>query len=79
LPVLQTSAQYATYHKFENGPTFGGGHDLHIADSCNLNANSYAYSHSYAVPNVLAGYAGGYWMLNSFSFQVSEIEVFLVG
>ncbi len=79
LPVLPLSLQSATYHNSVYGPTFGWGHDLYIADSCNLNAKSFAWSLSYTLPNGLAGSAGGDWMLGSSYFQVSEIEVFLVG
>ena len=25
------------------GPTFGGGHDLHVADKANLNTDSFGY------------------------------------
>jgi len=79
LPVFPTLIETRdTYHNFFYGPTFGGGHDLHIADSCNSNTNSYAKSYSYTFPNVLAGSAGDSWMLDSIFFQVSEIEVFLV-
>jgi len=79
LPVLPLSLQSATYHNFFYGPTFGWGHDLYIADNCNLNANSFARSLSYTLPNGLYFYLGGDWMLGSSYFQVSEIEVFLVG
>ncbi|PCH63879.1 MAG: hypothetical protein COC09_04660, partial [Gammaproteobacteria bacterium] len=30
------------YCQNDYGPTFGGGHDLHIADQCDTNSNSYA-------------------------------------
>ncbi len=75
-PVLPASASFATYHNPGYGPTFGEGHDLHITDNCNLNTNSFAKGFSYPLPNYNTG---GDWMLGSYIFRVSEIEVFLVG
>jgi len=75
-PVLPASASFATCHNPGYGPTFGEGHDLHIAENCNLNTKSFAKGSSYPLPNYNTG---GDWMLGSYIFRVSEIEVFLVG
>ena len=57
------------------GPTFGGGHDVHIADNANGNRQSYSNLGYYQVPpgtrksnDLLAG---------SYKFTPTEIEVFM--
>ena len=43
-----TNKEYTVYHDLSYGPTFGGGHDLYIADKANINSSSYAQiNHSY--------------------------------
>jgi len=60
------------------GPTFGGGHDLHIDDKSNTNTSSYSdLGYSYSHPD----YAFGSnevtsFLAGSYNFQVLEIEVF---
>ena len=57
------------------GPTFGGGHDIHIADNANQNTYSYTdFGSSYSLPNgvtdrrtILAG---------TYAFSPDEVEVF---
>ena len=41
---------YATYDENGYGPTFGGGHDMKIADNAGGNINSYFRCHSYRSP-----------------------------
>ena len=65
----------AIYMNPSYGPTFGGGHDIYIADNANDNGNSYAkFASSYNLPSgvndqttILAG---------SFRFTPDEVEVF---
>ncbi|XP_068736238.1 uncharacterized protein [Montipora capricornis] len=69
----------AIYGNNGYGPTFGGGHDIYIANNANGNTNSYNnLGHSYAQPtgykysssntrNLLAG---------SYNFKPNEVEVF---
>jgi len=78
MKLALTSSGNALYDYAPYGPTFGGGHDMHISDASNTNTNSYCYSHSYILPNGNYGYAGGSFMLGAGNFQVAEIEVFLV-
>ena len=63
--------QYATYGHYDYGPTFGAGHDLHIADNARYNSYSYSYCHSYTSPycdnNIWTG--GQY-------FSPEEVEVY---
>ena len=40
----------ATYSYYYYGPTFGGGHDMYIADNAGRNTNSYFSCHSYRRP-----------------------------
>ena len=55
------------------GPTFGGGHDLHICDKSNASAgSSCAIGHTY--PNTLN--LGANTFTGSRDFQTTEIEVF---
>ena len=67
------------YCKYNYGPTFGGGHDLHISDNCDKNTNSYSrLGHTYKLP---AGYSyyttQAYSLLaGSYNFKVDEYEVF---
>lgn len=42
------NAQYATYNNSGYGPTFGGGHDLYIANASDVTNTSYTnFGHSY--------------------------------
>ena len=58
------------------GPTFGGGHDIHIADNANYNQQSYSnFENSYQCPpgvrddeTLLAG---------SSNFTPTEMEIFI--
>ena len=57
------------------GPTFGGGHDIHITDNANQNTVSYTtFGYSYSPPSgvtdVLTILAGTY------NFSPDEVEVF---
>lgn len=65
----------AIYMDISYGPTFGGGHDIHIADSAGHNYHSYArFGQTFLAPNevkekhtVSAG---------SLRFTPDEVEVF---
>ena len=43
--------QYAIYDTYSYGPTFGGGHDMHLPNNCNVNAGYTNTPHSYAGTN----------------------------
>jgi len=63
----------AIYHHNSYGPTFGGGHDLYLANGCRSNTSSYCNKSSYNTGNNnLLGNSG------STSFQVSNYEVYKV-
>lgn len=59
-------------------PSFGGGMDLHLADQCNSNSNSYCnLGHSYYLPNIAFGteQAKNY-LCGSAQFTVDEMEIY---
>lgn len=69
----------AMYGNSGYGPTFGGGHDITIANSAGSNTNSYSnLGHSYVQ---LAGYKYGSsdaqnLLAGSYNFKPHEVEVF---
>jgi hypothetical protein len=63
-----TYAQYGGYDNSSYGPTFGGGHDIYLANDFTSNSN-YCNRHSYNFTDNTA-LTGGY------NFQVEEVEVF---
>jgi hypothetical protein len=75
-----TGNQYATANVASYGPTFGGGHDIYIADKCNANSSSYSnfptnFNYNGQYTNGQASYtafSGGY------NYRVVEYEVFRV-
>ena len=71
---------HAAIHDYAGyGPTFGGGHDLNLRDSCNSNTRSKAsLGHTYREPT---GHGGGSSQVNSLlagsrNFRCDEYEVF---
>jgi len=72
--------RYSIYHYYSSyGPTFGGGHDIYIANNAASNTNSYSeLGHEYGPPS---GYSYGSSFSQSFlagsrNFQPDEVEVF---
>ena len=67
--------QYATYNGGNYGPTFGGGHDLYIADNCRSSGSSYSnLGHSYKV-NYYTGQKKKL-LAGSYRFRCAEYEVY---
>ena len=62
---------YAAYSNYDYGPTFGGGHDLYIADNARYNHNSYCYCYSYTSPYC----DNNIWTGNQ-NFSPEEVEVY---
>lgn len=60
----------AVYHYPSYGPTFGGGHDLHIATNAHQNTPSYQNCQAGGVPN--------YYFAGVKNFAVVDYEVFLI-
>jgi hypothetical protein len=57
-----------------NGPTFGGNHDLCVADGCHGNASSYTNVGPYSANGT--GVNGQQVLFGEFKFIVKELEVF---
>ena len=72
--VVPGNEPYAVYRRQGYGPTFGGNHDIYIADNANGHQQSYSNFGYYQFPpgarertTLLAG---------SYNFTPTEIEVF---
>ncbi|XP_044169427.1 uncharacterized protein LOC114951006 [Acropora millepora] len=73
LPQLDSSSPDSVYDGANYGPTFGG-HDLYIADSANMNSNSYgSLGHTYTVPS---GVRGDRFLTANLHFRANAIETF---
>mmetsp|Transcript_32027 Transcript_32027/g.88488 ORF Transcript_32027/g.88488 Transcript_32027/m.88488 type:complete len:731 (+) Transcript_32027:106-2298(+) len=76
MPLKGSNNEYAANGSSSYGPTFGGGHDLHIADNANASSSSYAnVGHTYVCP---LGQTGRTFVTGTQNFQVAEVEVFCV-
>jgi hypothetical protein len=71
-----TNPENAIYGNGEYGPTFGCGHDIHVANGCNGNANSYTnLGRSFTNDT---GIDGKEVLIGAYNFTVKEIEDFAV-
>ena len=66
-----TSGTYHTYHNGSYGPTFGGGHDLYIANECLNNTSSHSAKKDY-------GMTSSYELNGEKNFKVLDYEVFKI-
>ena len=75
--VYSTEAFLFSLNNPDQGPTFGSGYDLYIADKCDKNTNSYSnLGDTYKLPT---GYTYGNnqsLLAASYYFKVDEYEVF---
>jgi len=80
LKLKVKSQEHAVCHHSSYGPTFGGGHDLHVSSLLNTNRGSYMKFHRYEFPNGLSENEGGKFIVggSDHKFQTDEIEVFQV-
>ena len=75
LPVRSNNAGNATYLNASYGPTFGGGHDMHISDRCDVGENSYSsLGSTYCPPSGMSAS----FLTGAQNFQVVDIEVFSI-
>ena len=68
---------YALNGTSSYGPTFGGGHDLHLCDNCNTVNSSYTnLGHTYKPPNGITygTTEANNYLCGSYNFMVDEIE-----
>jgi hypothetical protein len=76
MPLTQAQHPNAMFDNSTYGPTFGGNHDIHVADNSNSNSNSYTNAgHAYQLP---AGQNAQTFLTGARNFQAAEIEVFRV-
>jgi hypothetical protein len=69
-------SRYAIHCHPSSGPTFGNGHDIHVADNCNVNTNSYTrLGHGYMNNTDIEE---SEFFSGSKNFKVAEIEVFTI-
>ena len=72
--MRQTNTTHSIYCLSSYGPTFGGGHDIHIANNANTTAGSYSnlcVSYQHPQPDQGQSYLAG-----SCHFLLNEIEVY---
>jgi hypothetical protein len=63
--------QYAIIGHPSYGPTFGGGHDLHVANCANSNTSSHTnLGHAYQLP---PGQSAGTFFTGGQNFQAAEV------
>ena len=55
-----------------DGPVFGGGNDIYVADNCNSNSNSHCNPSTWTLPS------GESYIAGKYNFTVKEIEVYSV-
>jgi hypothetical protein len=74
-PLKSNREQYAIYCSTSYGPSFGGGHDLHISNNAASNTGSYTgFGNTYQLPS---GVSSSSTILAGTSyFSPSEVEVF---
>ena len=66
--------QYAVYDRSDYGPTFGGNHDIYVADNANSNTNSYTnICHAYQCP---AGQTANTFLTGASTYTAAEAEVY---
>lgn len=75
MKLTGSSNQNGIYCNSSYGPTFGGGHDLHISSNSNCNNKSYSnLGNTYECPpNVTSAT----FLAGNYNFYVNELEVFL--
>ena len=76
--IKQGQEQKAIYCYSSRGPTFGGGHDLHICNNPQVSQSRSNFGHSYQLPT---GYVKGSeqaknLLAGQYYFLTTEIEVF---
>ncbi|CAM4790217.1 unnamed protein product [Rotaria magnacalcarata] len=64
---------YAVHHGDDRGPTFGGGHDIYLANSSNSNNSSYI---GFPMAYVDTTGKGNKTFTGAFNFTAADIEVF---
>ena len=76
-PSGNSYSVYSVYICSYNGPTFGGGHDIYIANNAAYSSSSYSYHYTYGPPSGY-GYGPSSFLAGSSSFTPDEIETFFI-
>ena len=72
MALKTNNKQHGIYCKNTYGPTFGGGHDLHICNAANESTGSSSnFGHTYESPQ-----SGATFLVGQRKFTVNEYEVF---
>ena len=74
--VKRLSGNNAIYCWSTNGPTFGAGHDIYVADNSDLETTSYSNLGQSYLLNGMDIRLGKHFLVGSRYFLVNEIEVF---
>ena len=75
MPLTGTANEYGIFCDSGYGPTFGGNHDLHIANGANANSSSYSnLGNTYRCP---ANANASSFLAGKRNFSVNEVEVFV--
>ena len=75
IPLKGTNNQNGIYCDSGYGPSFGGNHDLHIANGANANSSSYSnLGYTYQCP---ANANSSSFLAGQRNFCVNEMEVFV--
>eukprot|EP01098_Paradermamoeba_levis_P015481 TRINITY_DN790_c0_g1_i3.p1 TRINITY_DN790_c0_g1~~TRINITY_DN790_c0_g1_i3.p1 ORF type:complete len:343 (+),score=100.80 TRINITY_DN790_c0_g1_i3:37-1029(+) len=79
-PNHGSEGQQSIFSRPSYGPTFGGGHDLHIAANANTSTISYTnFGHSYSHPTLQNGTQEiQTFFCGSYNFTPTEVEVFSI-
>jgi len=76
MPLTQAPQPNALYRDSSRGTSFGGGHDVYVADNANSNSTSHTIvRNSYQMP---AGQNAHTFLTGARKFQAAEIELFRV-
>jgi hypothetical protein len=74
-PLKDQNTPYAIHAVISYGPSFGGGHDIHISNDASSNTGSYTNFNSYyQVPSGVSSTST--ILAGTHNFQPSEVEVF---
>ncbi|MDC3321174.1 TLD domain-containing protein [bacterium] len=82
MPIKPSARTYATFRAGNYGPTFGGGHDLYIADNANMCTSSYSnLGHTYAIPpgqGTTGSVKAQTFLAGTYNFTPVELEVYSI-
>lgn len=73
-----TQKNYSIYCNPSYGPSFGGGHDIHICSGCLKNKSSYIHPHSYKFKNDEINPFQDDPFNSNYYFQCKDLEVYAI-